>query len=59
MQFFIGTASCVTPRPTKPIHKLQCGCVVVSMKIRLLFKDMRFLPGGGDISDTFEAAPFA
>lgn len=26
--------------------------MVVSMKIRLLFKDMRFLPSGSDISDT-------
>lgn len=43
----------MTQRPTKSIHKLQEGCMVVSMKIRLLFKDMSFLPTGGDISDTY------
>lgn len=52
MWFFIGSASCVTPRPTKSIHKLQWGCMVVSGKIRLLFKDTRFLPSGSDIFDT-------
>lgn len=52
MWFFIGSASCVTPRPTKSIHKLHYGCMVDRTKIRLLSKDTSFLPSGSDISDT-------